>query len=93
MWEWLESVEQLDDYNVKFTFSDPLYQEWAHFLYHRAIVPKHLWEDRTEEEVVSGANENPVGSGPYLYHTHSQDRMVWVKNDNWWAQELPPFPQ
>ena len=88
VWDWLKSVEPVDDYSVKFTFSEPLYQEWAHFLFYRAIVPKHLWENRTEEEVVSGANENPVGSGPYLYETHSQDRMVWVKNENWWAKEL-----
>ena len=96
MWEWLDSVDQVDDYNVKFTFNDPLYQEWAHFLYYRAIVPKHLWESKTEEEVVSGANENPVGTGPYLYDTHSQDRMVWVKNDNWWGKDalgLDPKPK
>ena len=96
IWEWLQSVEQVDDYNVKFTFSDPLYQEWAHFLYYRAIVPKHLWESKTEEEVVSGANDNPVGTGPYLYDTHSQDRMVWVKNATWWAKDalgLDPKPK
>ena len=87
IWEWLQSVEQVDDYNVKFTFSDPLYQEWAHFLFYRAMLPKHLWESKTEEEVVSGANENPVGTGAYLYDTHSQDRMVWVKNENWWGKE------
>ncbi|MFW6063447.1 MAG: ABC transporter substrate-binding protein [Chloroflexota bacterium] len=85
MWDWLESAEQTDDYTVVFTFSDPLYQEWGNFLYSRVMVPEHLWADKTEEEVVSGANENPVGTGPYLYETHDQDRMVWVKNDNWWA--------
>ncbi|MCG8348830.1 MAG: ABC transporter substrate-binding protein [Chloroflexales bacterium] len=87
MWDWLESVEQVDDYTVQFAFSDPLYQEWTNFLYTRAMLPQHLWENKTEEEVVSGANENPVGTGPYLYETHDQDRMVWIKNDNWWATE------
>jgi peptide/nickel transport system substrate-binding protein len=88
LWNWLESAVALDDYTVEFSFSDPLYQEWGNWLYSRAIVPKHLWEDSTEEEVSSGANENPIGSGPYLYETHNQDRMVWLKNDNWWAKDL-----
>jgi peptide/nickel transport system substrate-binding protein len=88
MWNWLESATAVDEYTVEFSFSDPLYQEWGNWLYSRAMVPQHLWEGRTEEEVSSGVNENPVGTGPYLYETHSQDRMVWVKNDNWWAKDL-----
>ena len=31
------------------------------------------------------ANEKPVGTGPYEYLTHDQDRMVWKKKANWWA--------
>ncbi len=88
LWNWLQSAEVVDDYTVRFTFSSANYQEWASLLYQTAIVPKHLWEGRTEEEVSTGANENPVGSGPYLYDTYSEDRMVWVKNDNWWATKL-----
>jgi peptide/nickel transport system substrate-binding protein len=99
LWDWLESAEAVDDYTVRFTFSEPNYQEWASLLYGEygmAIVPKHLWEGRTEEEVATGANENPVGTGPYLYETHSEDRMVWVKNENWWAKDalgLDPKPK
>jgi peptide/nickel transport system substrate-binding protein len=87
LWDWLESVEAVDDYTVDFTFSAPNYQEWASLIYQTGIVPKHLWEGRTEEEVSTGANENPVGTGPYLYETHGEDRMVWVRNDNWWAKD------
>ncbi|MGB9300021.1 MAG: ABC transporter substrate-binding protein [Anaerolineae bacterium] len=88
LWNWLESVEAVGDYGVKFTFSEANYQEWAFLLYQNAIVPKHLWEGMTEEEVATGANENPVGTGPYLFETYSEDRMVWVRNDNWWAIDL-----
>ena len=87
LWEWLERAEAVDDHTVRFTFSDPRYQQWANWLYFHAIVPKHLWEGRSEQEVTTGANLKPVGTGPYLYHTHSQDRMVWVKNDKWWARQ------
>jgi peptide/nickel transport system substrate-binding protein len=88
LWDWLVSVEADGDLGVKFTFSQPNYQEWDFLLYQTAIVPKHLWDGRTEEEVASGANENPVGSGPYLYETHSEDRMVWVRNDDWWGKDV-----
>ncbi|RME76931.1 MAG: ABC transporter substrate-binding protein [Chloroflexi bacterium] len=87
LWNWLESAEQVDDYTVKFTFSEPLYQEWGNLLYSLAIVPKHLWEGRSEEEIASGDNLPPLGTGAYMYETHSEDRMVWVKNENWWAKE------
>ncbi len=97
LWDWLDSIEQVDDYSLKFTFSEPLYQEWANNLYNFvAIVPQHLWESKTAEEIAAGANENPLGTGPYLYETHDQSRMVWVKNDNWWAKDalgLDPAPK
>lgn len=88
MWNWLKSVKAVDDYTVEFAFDNPLYQEWGSWTYLRAMVPEHLWKGRTEQEVSSGINENPVGTGPYLYESHSQDRMVWVKNENWWAKKL-----
>jgi peptide/nickel transport system substrate-binding protein len=87
MWDWLESAVATDDYTVEFTFSETLYQEWGNFLYSRVMLPEHIWNAYSEEEVVSGANENPVCTGPYMYETHDQDRMVWVKNENWWAPD------
>lgn len=95
VWNWLDSIEQVDDSTLQFTFSEPLYQEWANYSYEVPIVPQHIWEGRTVEEIAAGANENPIGTGSYLYETHDQDRMVWVKNDNWWAKEqlgLDPAP-
>jgi peptide/nickel transport system substrate-binding protein len=88
LWNWLESAEAVDDYTVRFTFSQANYQEWANYLYNIAIVPKHLWEGRSDEEIATGANENPIGTGPYLYESHSEDRMVWVRNDDWWAIDI-----
>ena len=42
-----------------------------------------------------GANENPVGTGPYQYLSHDPGRMVWEKRDGWWGTEalgLDPKP-
>jgi len=88
VWSYLDSVTALSDYEVEFKFTDPLYQEWEYNLYHIAIIPKHLWEGRTEEEITSGANENPVGSGAYMYETPAEDRNVWIRNEDWWGIDL-----
>ncbi|MFZ3070493.1 MAG: ABC transporter substrate-binding protein [Anaerolineaceae bacterium] len=85
MWTYLNSIEAVDDLNLKLTFTDPLYQEFENNLYNIPIVPQHLWDGRTEEEITVGANENPIGSGAYLYETHGEDRNVWKRNDNWWG--------
>ncbi|MFB9677132.1 ABC transporter substrate-binding protein [Streptosporangium vulgare] len=85
LWDWLEKVEAADPNTVKFTFSEANYQQWANWVYGNAIVPKHIWEGLSEEDVLNGVNEKPVGTGPYAYHSHDQDRMAWVKRDGWWA--------
>lgn len=96
VWTFLDSVEVTDEVTVQFTFSQALYQQWAFFLYNAPIVPQHIWGSMSVEEITTGANENPVGTGPYLYESHDQTRMVWVKNENWWAKEalgLDPKPK
>jgi peptide/nickel transport system substrate-binding protein len=85
VWNYLTGVTAVDATHVSFTFTDPLYQEWANDLYNIPIVPKHLWENRTADDVNTGANEKPVGSGAYLYLANADDRNVWVRNDNWWG--------
>ncbi|MEW6239886.1 MAG: ABC transporter substrate-binding protein, partial [Chloroflexota bacterium] len=83
LWRYLTGVEAVDDTHLKFTFTDPLYQEWGNYLYNLPIVPKHLWENRTEEEITTGANEKPIGSGAYLYLSNAEDRNIWERNENW----------
>lgn len=81
----LTGVTAVDPTHVEFTFTNPLYQEWANQLYNIPIVPKHLWQSKTADDVATGTNANPVGSGAYLYMATGQDRNVWVRNDNWWG--------
>ncbi len=88
LWRYLTSVEAVDDTHLKFTFTDPLYQEWGNYLYNLPIVPKHLWENRTEEEITTGANEKPVGSGAYLYLANAEDRNIWERNEDWWGIDV-----
>ncbi|QSB13616.1 ABC transporter substrate-binding protein [Natronosporangium hydrolyticum] len=88
VFDWLDEVVALDDHTVRFTFSDPRRGEWDNFLTSHHIVPEHLWSRLSEEDVPTHTNhDNPVGSGAYLYHSHTEDRMVWERNDDWWGTE------
>lgn len=89
MWEYVESVTALSDSEVEFKLaSEPLYQEFENNLYNVPIVPKHLWESMSEEDITVGVNENPIGSGAYKYLTNSEDRNVWVRNESWWGNDV-----
>ncbi len=87
MWNYLDGITLVDDYTLEFKFTDPLYQEWENNLYNIFIVPEHIWASRTEEEVTSGLNENPVASGAYMYEGTGPDRNIWKRNENWWAKD------
>lgn len=92
VWDYLTGITVTDATHMQFTFADPLYQEWSNNLYNIFIVPQHLWESKTEEEITAGANENPIGSGAYLWSTYSEDRNVWVRNESWWGIEVFGLP-
>lgn len=86
LWDWLNSIDKVDANTLRFTFSQPLYQEWGNYLYNVPIVPQHIWGSRDANTVATGANDEPVGSGAFLYHGYDQVKMVWTRNDNWWAK-------
>jgi peptide/nickel transport system substrate-binding protein len=73
-----------NDVVVKFK-ANPAYQEWAQWLYNTPIVPAAVWTPLNNADILKNLNQNGIGTGPYTYKTAAQDRMVWVKNPNWWA--------
>ncbi|THV42943.1 ABC transporter substrate-binding protein [Glycomyces buryatensis] len=87
VWDWLAGVEVVDDLTVRFTFDEARHQEWDNFLFTTEIVPEHVFAEYSEDEILTGANEDPVVSGPYTVHSYDQDRIAWVKRDDWWATE------
>jgi peptide/nickel transport system substrate-binding protein len=86
LWTWLEKVEATSPTTVEFTFSDPRYQEWDNWLYSTMVLPEHIMSDWSDEELLSNPNEDPIGSGAFKFSAVGQDRMVWERNDDWWAK-------
>lgn len=96
VWQFLGSVDLVDDFTVEFKFNKALYQGWSYYLYSTPIVSKHRWETKSVEEITSGINENPECTGPYVAETLDQTKVVWAKRDGWWATEalgLDPKPK
>lgn len=87
LWNFIESVEATDEHTVTVTFSENRPQEWMNWLYGHGIVPAHLWADMDETEATDSPNEDPVVTGPYVYESHDDDRMIWERNDDWWGTE------
>jgi len=79
------AADATDASTVVVKFTNPAYQEWAQWLYNGAIVPKAVFEAKNTADILKFTNANGVGTGPYMYKTAAADRMVWVKNPNWWA--------
>ncbi len=86
IWNYVTDATATDASTVVVKFNDPAYQEWATWTYNSPILPKHIWEAKATEDILKETNANGVGTGPYMYKTHADDRMVWVKNDTWWAK-------
>src|SRR5690606_12423676 len=61
---------------------------WDNWLYNQPILPEHLWSDIPPEDLMAVAGDDRVvGTGPFKYHSHTEDRAVYERNDDWWATD------
>jgi len=50
------------------------------------ILPKHLWENKTAAEIQKFANDQPVGTGPFVFDSWKRGQSLTVKrNDAFWG--------
>jgi len=80
--EFIEKVEKVDDYTVRFTLKRPVLNALAKFSF--KIIPKHglknpLYLTRDDPFV-----QQPIGTGPYMLKTITPDReIVMVANEHY----------
>ncbi len=58
------------------------------------ILPEHIWS--AEEDPLAFLNSNPIGTGPYVLDSASQNGLIYTLNDNYWGTEVfgqTPGPQ
>ncbi|HEX9021047.1 MAG TPA: ABC transporter substrate-binding protein [Nitrospirota bacterium] len=81
-YEFIESVEKLDDYTVRITLKRPILNALAKFSF--KIIPKHgpanqLYLTRDDHFV-----QSPIGTGPYLLKNITADReIIFTENENY----------
>lgn len=81
-YEFIESVEKLDDYTVKFTLKRPILNALAKFSF--KVIPRHgpsnpLYLTREDPFV-----QNPIGTGPFILKNITADReIILVANENY----------
>ncbi len=81
-YEFISTVEKLDDYTVKFTLKRPILNALAKFSF--KVIPKHgpknpLYLTREDPFV-----RNPIGTGPYLLKNITAEReIVLSANENY----------
>jgi peptide/nickel transport system substrate-binding protein len=83
----IDTVEALDAHTVKFVTKTSLIP----FLYRSGIIdimPKHIWSE-IDDPVTFTNNENPVGSGPFLFDKWIEGEYVTLKkNPNYWKGDV-----
>ena len=81
-YEFINTVEKIDDYTVKFTLKRPILNALAKFSF--KVIPKHgpsnpLYLTREDPFV-----RNPIGTGPYLLKNITAEReIILTANENY----------
>jgi peptide/nickel transport system substrate-binding protein len=86
----LQSVEASGDSTVIFTFSKPNVALFP-YIASQPIIPEHVWSDIKDPSTYT--NPSPIGTGPFLLKSFSPDKVVLVKNPNYWMTGRPYVDQ
>lgn len=97
----IESVEAIDETTVQFNLLEanprihlnreafPAVGIWGGI----TILPQHIWEG---QDPLTFRNSPPIGTGPYTLQNATETAMTYVRNDDWWGNEVfgrLPAPQ
>jgi peptide/nickel transport system substrate-binding protein len=79
---------------VVFTFNAPAQTYFYYVADQTPIIPQHIWSAFDQTKLDTEADTKPVGTGPYLMSTCSQDNIKYLRNASYW-QSKPghPVPQ
>lgn len=79
----IESVEAIDDYTVKVTFTQPNPAWDVPFIGGQGqIIPRHIFEDYIGSNALDApANLNAVGTGPYFVEEFRSEDIIFIGDD------------
>jgi peptide/nickel transport system substrate-binding protein len=78
---YIKDVKVLDKYTVEIDLTQPYAPFLALVTSSIYVVPKHIWANISPTEVPKFKNENPIGSGPFIFKEHvAQQYYMLVAN-------------
>ena len=81
-YEFIDTVEKVDDYTVKFTLKRPILNALAKFSF--KIIPKHGPSNPSYLTRDDRFVQNPIGTGPYILKNITAEReIILVANENY----------
>ncbi|MFZ1381561.1 MAG: ABC transporter substrate-binding protein [Scrofimicrobium sp.] len=83
---YLESAEATDDQTVVFHFNEPAFVNESSIL-GTLIVPEHIFGQKSADELLEWANEDPVGTGPFTVASVSDAVYTLAANPDYWGGE------
>ena len=87
---YIDSVEVLDDYRIKFTFTEEAPRRDVVTFAGGTTVFSKAWFEETGTRLDESQKEPFLGSGPYLLDSVDWNRQVIYRKDpNWWGADLP----
>jgi len=92
VYEAVSSAEVIDDYTVRFNFSEPSPLWFDVFRGNNGLIlPEHLWSDYMGEAArESPMNMSPIGTGPFkLTEFRPGDVVLYEKFDDYWDPGKP----
>jgi peptide/nickel transport system substrate-binding protein len=82
---YLNGVSTPNSQEVVVKLKPGAYQVWQNFLWHCPIVDKAVWSGMSAADQITGANINPIGSGPMLFYAANDQEVAYTTNPNWWG--------
>ncbi|MVA76461.1 ABC transporter substrate-binding protein [Auraticoccus sp. F435] len=97
IWEYVESVEAVDERTVVFTAKDDPFNP-GHIrasIASTLILPQHVWQEYADDgSLLKETNLEPVGSGPFKLDKYDQQQVALVRHDGYWGTAVfgtPPM--
>ena len=79
----LETVEAPDDATVVLHFSGPPALDPS---VGAPILPRHIWQGMSSEEIDQFGNDEMIGSGPFKLNNYApSERLELDRNSDWWG--------
>lgn len=91
----IDSVEVVDDLTATIRFKTPSLAWYVPFsgTFGGSVLPGHVWNfDVTADEPTQGYRSNPIGTGPYVVNSFSEnDQVTYIANESFREPNKPFF--